>query len=147
MGPDPASVLPLLPQKEPRSLIDRVTALESGAALTATYLVPDDASWFAGHFPGDPVVPGVVQLDALVQAAGLLALADDPALADGKLLLMGLDRVRFRRRVSPGEELTLRVSLVSRRGPVWKLDAKASVGDDPATEARLLLNITLADAR
>jgi len=128
-------------------MVDSVTAIEVGAALTATHRVPPDASYLAGHFPGDPVVPGVVQIEGLVQAAGLLALATEPELAGGKLLLMGLDRVRFRRRVIPGEELTLRVSLVSRRGPVWKLDGKASVEGEPATDARLLLNVTLADAR
>jgi 3-hydroxymyristoyl/3-hydroxydecanoyl-(acyl carrier protein) dehydratase len=146
MNPDPAAVLSLLPQRDPQPLVDRVLSVEAGT-LRAVHAISPAATYFAGHFPGDPVVPGVVQLDALVQAAGLLALATDPTLAGGRLLMMGLDRVRFRRPVRPGEELDLCVTVVTQRGPMWKVDATASVGEEVATSARLLLNITLADAR
>ena len=145
--PDPIEVLPLLPQREPVALVDEVLECEPGGFLRARHRVPRDADYFSGHFPGDPVVPGVVQFDALFQAAGLLALATEPELASGRVLLMGLDRARFRRRVGPGDDLALEVRVRSQRGPVWKVDAKASVQGEPATEVRLLLNATTADAR
>jgi 3-hydroxyacyl-[acyl-carrier-protein] dehydratase len=149
MGPEPSAVLALLPQREPQLLIGRVVSLDLGRTLVATYRIPADASYFQGHFPDDPVVPGVVQIEALVQASALLALATDATLGDraGRILLMGLDDVRFRRRVGPGDELELSVTVRSRRGPVWKLDCVASVCGEPATVARLLLNVTTTDAR
>jgi 3-hydroxyacyl-[acyl-carrier-protein] dehydratase len=147
MTVDPSEVLSLLPQKEPVQWLDAVECLEPGSRVVARHDIPVDASYFEGHFPGDPVVPGVVQIDALVQAAALLVLGTEPPLPGRQVLMMGLDRVRFRRRVAPGESLRLEVTVVSRRGPVWKVDGEASVAGETATQARLLLNVGSADIR
>ena len=146
---EPGSVLPLLAQRDAALLIEHIESYVAGEHLSAVHTVSPEATWFPGHFPEDPVVPGVVQIEALMQASGLLALATDPDLAEGRarLLLMGLDRVRFRRRVGPGDRMLLQVKVVSRRGPVWKVDGTVVVAGEVATEARLLLNATTADAR
>ncbi len=130
----------LLPHRPPFRFIDTVEEFEAGASVTATYEVRGDEGFLAGHFPGNPVFPGVVQLEALAQA-GAIALLSDERYAGKLPLFGGVEKVRWRRMVRPGDTLTLQVTMerLSARGG-WGV-ARASVGDETACEARLFFAI------
>ena len=127
----------LLPHRPPFRFVDAVDSCEPGSEATGRWRIAGDEPWLAGHFPGHPVVPGVLQLEALAQmgAVALLAHAD---YADRLPLFGGVEDVRFRRQVVPGDELTLRVTIeqLSRRGG-WGRGV-ASVGETESCRARLL---------
>jgi 3-hydroxyacyl-[acyl-carrier-protein] dehydratase len=134
--PDVEDPVALLPHRPPFRFVDRVVTLEPGHAIEATYLVTGEEAFLAGHFPGNPLFPGVIQLEALAQAGAIAVLADERYA--GKLPLFGgVEGVRFRRLVRPGDELRLRVELerLSARGG-WG-QGRATVGDERCCEARL----------
>jgi 3-hydroxyacyl-[acyl-carrier-protein] dehydratase len=127
----------LLPHRPPFRFVDRVERLEPGARIVARYRVTGDEPFLAGHFPGNPVFPGVLQLEALAQAGGIALLAD--ARYAGKLPLFGgVEGARFRRIVRPGDELALDVTMeqLSARGG-WG-SGVASVGGAACCKARLM---------
>ena len=133
-----------LPHRYPFLLVDRVTSIEPGVRIVALKNVSANEPFFAGHFPGWPVMPGVLIVEALAQSAALLVSATEPFDPLKKATyLAGLDAVRFRRPVVPGDRLVLRVELVKRRSALWKFRGEASVDGAPAAEAELLA--TLAD--
>lgn len=107
----------LLPHRPPFRFVDRVVELTPGERITATYRVTGEESFLAGHFPGRPIFPGVLQLEALAQAGAIAVLAQEEH-ADRLPLFGGVEEVRFRRQVVPGDELRLEVSLerMSTRG-------------------------------
>ncbi|HEY7136739.1 MAG TPA: 3-hydroxyacyl-ACP dehydratase FabZ [Acidimicrobiia bacterium] len=134
--PDVDDPVALLPHRPPFRFVDRVVTLDPGHAIEATYRVTGEEAFLAGHFPGNPVFPGVIQLEALAQAGAIAVLADERYA--GKLPLFGgVEGVRFRRLVRPGDELTLRVELerLSARGG-WG-QGRATVADERCCEARL----------
>lgn len=115
----------LLPHRPPFRFVDAVDELVPGASITARYRVTGDEAFLAGHFPGNPVFPGVIQLEALAQAGAIAVLADERYA--GKLPLFGgVEDVRFRRMVVPGDELVLDVTLE-------KMSSRAGWGRAPAT--------------
>lgn len=127
----------LLPHRPPFRFVDAVDELDPGARVRARYLVTGEEAFLAGHFPGNPVFPGVIQLEALAQAGAIAVLSDERYA--GKLPLFGgVEEVRFRRIVRPGDELVLDVTMerLSARGGWGR--ARASVGDDETCRARLL---------
>ena len=126
----------LLPHRPPFRFVDRVDQHEPGASVTARYRVTGDEAFLAGHFPGNPVFPGVLQLEALAQT-GAIALLSDERYAGSLPLFGGVEEVRFRRMVKPGDEMTLAVEMerLSRRGG-WGRGV-ASVGDEECCRARL----------
>jgi 3-hydroxyacyl-[acyl-carrier-protein] dehydratase len=130
----------LLPHRPPFRFVDEVLACEPGAAVTGAYRVTGDEPFLAGHFPGNPVFPGVLQLEALAQTGAVAVLAD-PTRAGSLPLFGGVERARFRRIVRPGDQLTLTVEMerLSARGGWGR--ARASVGDAVACEARLFFVI------
>ena len=131
---DPVS---LLPHRPPFRFVDGVEELVEGARVTARYRVTGDEPFLAGHFPGNPIVPGVIQLEALAQAGGIALLADERYA--GKLPLFGgVEDARFRRIVRPGDELVLAVEMerLSARGG-WGRGV-ARVDDAECCRARLL---------
>lgn len=133
-------ILKYLPHRYPFLLIDRVLALEPGQSITALKNVTMNEAFFTGHFPGDPVMPGVLILEALAQAGGVLAYrSTNTSPEDGTLFLFaGIDNARFRRVVMPGDQLTLEVSLLRARKDIWKLEGKAYVDGELACSAELL---------
>jgi len=127
-----------IPHREPFLFLDAVSELEPGRRIVATKRFGPDEGFFAGHFPGNPVVPGVVLVEALAQAgAVLVCVSESDALAGGEPALVALEGVRFRRPVRPGEEVELVVELTRRRSRLWKMQGVAYVGDERAVEAEI----------
>jgi 3-hydroxyacyl-[acyl-carrier-protein] dehydratase len=130
----------LLPHRPPFRFVDAVDAHEPGVSVKARYRVVGTEPFLAGHFPGNPVFPGVLQLESLAQA-GAIALLSDERYAGSLPLFGGVEDVRFRRMVRPGDEMTLAVDIerLSRRGG-WGRGV-ASVAGDECCRARLLFVI------
>lgn len=132
----------LLPHRYPFLLVDRVTAITPGEKLTAYKNVTINEPFFNGHFPGHPVMPGVLILEALAQAAGILAYKSSEMTPEQKVTyLMGIDGAKFRRPVVPGDRLQLDVEVVRHKGDIWKTRGKASVDGKIAAEAEFLATV------
>jgi len=136
--PAAAGLADLLPQRPPFRFVDTVDECDPGRFVQARYRLTGQEAFLAGHFPGHPVMPGVLQLEALAQTGALAALTDE-RFAHLLALFGGLDKVRFRRLVVPGDELVLRVTIerLSTRGG-WA-QGTAAVDGAVSCEARLLL--------
>jgi 3-hydroxyacyl-[acyl-carrier-protein] dehydratase len=137
---DPSALVALLPHRPPFRFVDGVDACDPAGTVRAHYLVTGDEPFLAGHFPGNPIFPGVLQLEALAQAGAIALLAD--ARYAGKLPLFGgVEDVRFRRLVRPGDRLELSVEIerLSARGGWGK--AVATVDGAECCRARLLFAI------
>ncbi len=134
---DVEAIQRLLPHRPPFLLVDRVVEHELGKRLVAWKSVSMNEPFFAGHFPGHPVMPGVLILEALAQAAALLAILElPPEVVKSKVTyLMGIDQARFRRPVVPGDRLVLEVEVVKHKGTVWKQRGVARVDGQVAAEA------------
>jgi 3-hydroxyacyl-[acyl-carrier-protein] dehydratase len=139
---DPVS---LLPHQPPFRFVDAVDELVPGERVRARYRVTGDEAFLAGHFPGNPIFPGVVQLEALAQA-GAVTLLSDERYAGSLPLFGGVEGVRFRRQVTPGDEITLEVTMdtLSTRGG-WGT-ATATVGGKTCCQARLFFVLAPAPA-
>lgn len=125
----------ILPHRYPMLLVDRVLEMVPGESIRALKNVTMNEEVFQGHFPGSPVMPGVMILEALAQAGGLLMLHDIPD-REGKLIYFtGVDRARFRRPVVPGDQLILEVKILNLRRTFSKIEGKAYVDDQLVTEA------------
>lgn len=133
-------VLRYLPHRQPFLLVDRVIEIIEGDSLVAIKNVTINEPFFVGHFPHRPVMPGVLIVEALAQAAGILAYKSTNTYpSDGILFLFaGIDKVRFRRVVEPGDQLRLEVKLLWNKREIWKLASQAFVGDELACSAELL---------
>ncbi len=133
----------LLPHRYPFCFVDRVVELVDGQRVVAWKNVSLNEPFFPGHFPGQPVMPGVLVCEALAQAAALLAHRTLRAEQNDKVVVLsGIDGARFRRPVFPGDRLLLEVRVVRRRSPLWKFQAVAKVEGVVVVEAELLLSET-----
>ncbi len=133
-------ILKHLPHRFPFLLIDRVIEMVEGESLVAIKNVTINEPFFTGHFPDRPIMPGVLILEALAQAAGVLAFKSTNTLpTDGILLYFaGIDNARFRRVVIPGDQLRLEVKLIRAKQEIWKLEGSAYVGQELACSAEFL---------
>jgi 3-hydroxyacyl-[acyl-carrier-protein] dehydratase len=132
----------LLPHRYPFLLVDRVTAITPGEKLTGYKNVTVNEPFFNGHFPGHPVMPGVLILEALAQAAGILAYKSSEMTPEQKVTyLMAIDGAKFRRPVVPGDRLTLDVEVVRHKGDIWKTKGTATVDGKVAAEAEFLATV------
>jgi len=126
----------ILPHRDPFLLLDEVTELEPGVRVVARKRVREDEWYLAGHFPGRPIMPGVLMVEAMAQTGALAVLAEEAN--RGKLALFaGIDGVRFKRIVEPGDELELTCELERMRGPVGRGKATARVGGELAVRGTL----------
>jgi 3-hydroxyacyl-[acyl-carrier-protein] dehydratase len=134
-------IMALLPHRFPFLLVDRVLECEPGVALTAIKNVTINEPFFPGHFPHKPVMPGVMILEALAQACGLLAFASAGWEPDDShtFYFVSIDKVRFRRPVVPGDRLTLEVRSQRRIRDIWRFTTEARVGDETATTADMMV--------
>ncbi|REC94086.1 3-hydroxyacyl-ACP dehydratase FabZ [Kushneria indalinina] len=129
-----------LPHRYPFLLVDRVTALELGECITACKNVSYNEPFFQGHFPGHPIMPGVLIIEALAQAAGILGFKTvDKRPADGYIYYyVGSDNVRLKRPVFPGDQLTLEARMLKARRGIWKFSCRAHVGGEVVCEADII---------
>jgi 3-hydroxyacyl-[acyl-carrier-protein] dehydratase len=129
----------LIPHRYPFLLVDRVVVFEKMKRLVALKSVTRNEPFFQGHFPGHPVMPGVLILEALAQSAALLALRSAEGDYSKKVTyLTGIDAARFRRPVVPGDRLELHVEVVKQRGAIFKVRGEARVDGEVAAEAELM---------
>jgi 3-hydroxyacyl-[acyl-carrier-protein] dehydratase len=133
-------ILKHLPHRPPFLLIDRIIEMVEGESLVAIKNVTINEGFFVGHFPNRPVMPGVLILEALAQAAGVLAYKSTNTTPEsGRLyFLAGIDNARFRRIVEPGDQLRLSVKVLRAKRDMWKLEGTAHVDDELACSAELL---------
>lgn len=135
-------IMQLLPHRYPFSLVDRILEVEPRQKIIALKNVSINEPFFQGHFPGRPVMPGVLIIEALAQAGGLLAALEiDTEQSLKSVFLMGLDKVRFRRPVIPGDQLLLHVTFLRRRLNAIKMSGRALVDDQVAAEAELMASL------
>ena len=136
-----AEIEAILPHRDPFLLIDEVTTLEPGVRVVARKHVRPEEWYLAGHFPGNPVMPGVLMVEALAQAGAVAVLSHETY--RGKLVLFaGIDGVRFKRLVRPGDELELSCELERMRGSIGRGAAEATVGGELAVRGTLTFAIT-----
>lgn len=133
-----AGILGHLPHRYPFLLVDRVLTIKPGETLTAVKNVSFNEPFFPGHFPGQPIMPGVLILEALAQATGILAFESYPNKTLGMYYLVGVDKTRFKRPVVPGDQLLLQVHLLRYRRDIGVFDCAAKVADQLAVSAELM---------
>ena len=136
IGPlDIKRVMAALPHRYPMLLVDRVESLDPDKGIVAVKAVSMNEEYFQGHFPGRPIMPGVLQVEALAQAAGVLAVESLGLAGSGKLVyFMSIDGVKFRRPVEPGVLLKLEVEFLQKRSRVCKFAGRATLDGEIATE-------------
>jgi 3-hydroxyacyl-[acyl-carrier-protein] dehydratase len=129
-----------LPHRYPFLLIDRVLELEIGKSLVAIKNVTFNEPQFTGHFPEQPIMPGVMIVEALAQATGILAFKSEVGKPiDGQIyMLVGIDKVRFKRMVEPGDQIRLEVEVMTVKRGIWKFKCKALVDGQTVTIAELM---------
>jgi 3-hydroxyacyl-[acyl-carrier-protein] dehydratase len=140
-------IMELLPHRYPMLLVDRVLELEPGVRISAIKNVTMNEPFFTGHFPHRPVMPGVMMLEALAQAAGLLAFETLGQHLDNHSVyyFVGIDGARFKRPVEPGDQLRLEVKLERNRAGIFKFNATGLVGDEVAVSADLMCTMRKVD--
>lgn len=133
-------ILRHLPHRYPFLLIDRVTECKPGESLTGFKNVTFNEPFFSGHFPQRPVMPGVLILEALAQATGILAFRTVDKIPDENSLyyFVGIDKARFKQPVQPGDQLILHVDFVKEKRGIWKFNGKASVDGKVVCSAELM---------
>lgn len=132
---DIRKILAALPHRYPMLLVDRVVSLDVEQEIHAVKAVSFNEGFFQGHFPGRPIMPGVLQIEALAQAAGILAIEALGLAGSGKLVyFMGIEEAKFRNPVEPGVLLDLRAGFIQKRSRVCKFWGRASIGDKVTCE-------------
>ena len=129
-----------LPHRYPFLLIDRVEEIELGKSIVALKNVSINEPYFDGHFPQLPILPGVLIIEAMAQAAGILGFkSEGKKPADGSIyMFVGADNMRFKRPVVPGDQLRLRAEIMTARRGVWKFDCRAEVAGDLVASGQIL---------
>ena len=138
---DLQDILKILPHRYPFLLIDRVTELVRTKRIVAIKNVTINEPYFAGHFPTFPIMPGVLVVEAMAQAGGVLLLYEFPDREQKLLLFTGIERAKFRRPVTPGDQLRIEVDVLVWRGSAGRMQGKAYVNDKLACEAIITCRI------
>lgn len=138
-GLDIKEILAKLPHRYPMVMVDRIVALEDGVRIRGYKNVSINENFFQGHFPGEPVMPGVLMLEGMAQTGALLAYLSASESTAGKLVYFaGLDDVKFRRKVIPGDQLHYDLQVLKRKSRFWVMAGKAYVDDALVAEAQLM---------
>jgi len=128
----------ILPHRYPILLVDRILEIEKGKRIVGLKNFTVNESFLQGHFPGNPIVPGTILIEAMAQVGALFAHGTEFAAKGGTLYLAGLDAVRFRKPVLPGDQVLFELQLLRRKKDTWKVKGTARVGDKTVMEATLL---------
>jgi len=136
---DVVQIQKMLPHRYPFLLVDKVTELNEGENITAYLNISITNPVFEGHFPGHPIYPGVLIIEGMAQAGGILAFQSVPEdeVANKVVYFMSIDKAKFRHPVKPGDKLEYKLSVIKHRGKIWQLDGKAYVDGELVAEAEL----------
>ncbi len=138
---DISEIMAMLPHRYPFLMIDRVIELDPGARIVALKNVTINEPHFAGHFPSQPVMPGVLMVEAIAQACGIMAMSANPTFKERPLYLLGLDGIRFRSPVRPGDQLRIEVVKRAEKRGIWFFTAKVSVADKIVVEGEVMATV------
>jgi 3-hydroxyacyl-[acyl-carrier-protein] dehydratase len=129
-----------LPHRYPFLLVDRIIDIEPNISITGIKNVTINEPFFQGHFPGQPIMPGVLMVEAMAQVAGVLAFSSG---VDAKsVFFLSIEKAKFRKPVVPGDQLRMEIKVLQRRGNVWKFSGVAKVDDKVASEADFTAMVT-----
>jgi 3-hydroxyacyl-[acyl-carrier-protein] dehydratase len=129
-----------LPHRYPFLLVDRIVELEPGVRATGIKNVTINEPFFQGHFPDQPIMPGVLIIEAMAQVAGVMAFRSG---VEGKsVYFMSIDNAKFRRPVVPGDQIIMEIKVLKQRGNVWKFSGVATVDEKPVSEAEFTAMVT-----
>ncbi|RUO25419.1 3-hydroxyacyl-[acyl-carrier-protein] dehydratase FabZ [Aliidiomarina minuta] len=139
-GFDIREIQRILPHRYPFALIDRVISYVPGESLHAIKNITMNEPVFTGHFPGEPIFPGVLLLEAMAQATGLLGfkMMENEIGSDEMYLFAGIDKARFKRQVTPGDRVDFHVTFIKERRGLWKFSGEAKVDGQVAASAELM---------
>ena len=141
---DVNEILALLPHRYPFLMIDRVLECEPGVRVVAIKNVSANEPCFQGHFPGYPVFPGVLLVEAIALAAGIVAMTANPDMKQRLVYLTGLDGFRFRRPITPGDQVRITVVKLAEKRAIWKFAARAEVGGVHVAEGEVMATVISA---
>jgi len=137
-----AEIMRILPHRYPFLLVDRVLEVDQDKRIVALKNVTINEPFFNGHFPGAPVMPGVLTIESMAQAGAILGLLEKKAdLSKTLVYFMGIDEAKFRRPIVPGDQMRIVVEVLRRKAIVWKMKGQVYVGSELAAEATLLSSI------
>ena len=132
-------IIRLLPHRYPFLLVDRILEGEKGKSLVGLKNVSMNEPYFQGHFPSEPIMPGVLILEGMAQVGGLLAFYSNPDMIGEKLIYFaGIDKVRFRSPVVPGDQLIYEMEVLKQKGKIWKMAGTAKVENKVVAEAQFM---------
>lgn len=135
---DHNEILELLPHRYPFLLVDRISDFVAAESITCIKNCTINEPFFQGHFPGEPIMPGVLILEAMAQAGILFAKKTDPSLKESLLVFAGMDKVKFRRPVRPGDQLLMKLTLIKKKANIWKMKGETFVDGKIVAEAELM---------
>jgi 3-hydroxyacyl-[acyl-carrier-protein] dehydratase len=136
---DIKEIVRLLPHRYPFLLVDRILEGEKRKSMVGLKNVSMNEFFFQGHFPSEPIMPGVLILEGMAQVGGILAFYSIPEMIGEKLIYFaGIDKVRFRRPVVPGDQLIYEMVVLKQKGKIWKMEGKAKVDDEVVAEAEFM---------
>jgi 3-hydroxyacyl-[acyl-carrier-protein] dehydratase len=139
---DVREIMQIMPHRYPFLLVDRIESLKEGEEIVGIKNVTINEPFFAGHFPGNPIMPGVLIIEAMAQVGGVLAFHSSPKEWAGSLVyFMGIDKVRFRKPVVPGDQLRLKLTTIRQKQRVFKMRGEAYVENTLVAEAELMAAI------
>jgi 3-hydroxyacyl-[acyl-carrier-protein] dehydratase len=139
---DVREIMEIMPHRYPFLMVDRIESLKEGEEIIGIKNVTINEPFFAGHFPGNPIMPGVLIIEAMAQVGGVLAFHSSPKEWAGSVVyFMGIDKVRFRKPVVPGDQLRLKLTTIRQKQRVFKMRGEAYVEDTLVAEAELMAAI------
>lgn len=135
-------IISLIPHRPPFVFLDRITDIKKSEYIIGEKEIKADEDYFKGHFPGNPVMPGVFIIESMAQAAAVLSYWSEPEESKGKgVYLLGLDKVKFRQIVRPGDIITVNVKVIKKRPPIWRFAGVAEVEGKKVAQAEILASL------
>ncbi len=139
---DIKEIIDLLPHGYPFLLVDRVLEVNEDRRIVCIKNVTFNEPYFQGHFPGRPIMPGVLMVESMAQAAGILVFKSHPEYNNRNVYFLGIDRVRFRKTVEPGDQMKIEVETLKRRADVWRFRGQCKVDEKVAAEAEIMAMVS-----